>query len=137
MSAIFGRAAELAEFGTESFFPKVLFESEQAKVILAGLEAGQEVPLHAPGVDLTAAVLEGVGDLWVDDAPHPVAPGDIAVIPAGTTRGVRARDGRLILLFVASPPPTAADHEVARRRWPADAMTTDSRRVGSAVTDPS
>ncbi|SRX93818.1 cupin [Rhodothermus marinus DSM 4252] [Mycobacterium shimoidei] len=127
MKAMFGSAAELAEFDAESFVPKVLFESERAKVMLAGLEAGQEIPLHAPRVDLAVAVLEGVGDLWVDDAPHPIAQGDIAVISAGTTRGVRSRGGRLILLFVVSPPPTAADHEVARRPWPADATGGDSR----------
>jgi quercetin dioxygenase-like cupin family protein/hemerythrin-like domain-containing protein len=125
--AVFGSASELAEFRTESFFPKVLFESERVKVILAGLEPGQEIPLHAPGVDLAVAVLAGVGDLWVDDAPHPVAAGDVAVIPAGTTRGVRARGGRLILLHVVSPPPTAADHALERRPWPAETAAADVR----------
>lgn len=127
MKAIFGSAAKLAEFGDESFFPKVLFQSERAKVMLAGLKAGQEIPLHAPSVDLAVAVLEGIGDMWVDDASHPVASGDIAVIPAGTTRGFRARGGRMILLIVVSPPPTAADHEVGRRQWPADVAGADSR----------
>ena len=126
--AVFGSAAELAEFRTESFFPKVLFENERAKVVLAGLEPGQEIPLHAPGVDLAVAVVAGVGDLWVDDAPHPVAPGDVAVIPSGTTRGVRARGGRLILLHVVSPPPTAADHALERRPWPAETAGADVRR---------
>ncbi len=119
MDAVFGSAAELAEFGAESFVPKVLFESERVKVVLAALEPGQQIALHAPGVDMAVAVLEGTGDLWIDDASRPVAPGDVAVIPAGLTRGVRARGGRLVLLHVVSPPPTAADHEVERRPWPA------------------
>jgi quercetin dioxygenase-like cupin family protein len=121
MKAVYGNASELAEFDAGSFRPKVLFGSDQARTMLTGLEPGQEIPLHAPAVDLVVAVMEGVGDLWIDDAPHPVGPGDIAIIPAGTTRGVRAaRSGRMILLTVVSPPPTAADHEVARRPWPAE-----------------
>ena len=40
MKAVFGSASELAEFRAESFFPKVLFENERAKVIVAGLEPG-------------------------------------------------------------------------------------------------
>lgn len=124
MKAVFGNASDLAEFNAESFCPKVLFGSDRATTMLTGLEPGQEIPLHAPAVDLVVAVLEGVGDVWVDDAPHPVRPGDIAIIPAGTTRGVRASSGRMILLTVVSPPPTAADHDVARRSWPAE--TTDA-----------
>ena len=120
MKAVYGSAAELAEFGADAFVAKELGASDRAKVVLAGLEDGQQIPLHAPDVDLAMAVLSGTGDLWIGDAPHPIAPGDVAVIPAGTTRGVRARGGRLILMNVASPPPTAADHEVARRPWPAE-----------------
>ncbi|MFC0866000.1 cupin domain-containing protein [Sphaerimonospora cavernae] len=118
--AVFGSASELAEFSAESFCPKVLSASDLARVMIVGMEDGQEIPLHTPSVELALAILEGTGDVWIDDAPHPVAAGDVVVIPAGTTRGVRARGGRLIFMNVVSPPPTAADHEVARRPWPAE-----------------
>jgi quercetin dioxygenase-like cupin family protein/hemerythrin-like domain-containing protein len=124
MSAVFGNVSELAEFG-ESFTPKVLFANDRVKVVLAALEPDQDIPLHAPGVDLAVAVLEGTGDLWVGDRAHPVASGDVAVIPAGAARGVRARGGRLALLHVVSPPPTAADHESDRSPWPAGAAGPD------------
>lgn len=126
MQALFGKASELAEFG-ESVTPKVLFESERMKVLLVALEPDQEIALHAPDVDLTVAVLEGTGDLWAGDRPHAIAPGDLAVIPAGATRGVRSRGGRLVLLHVVSPPPSAADHEIARTPWPAAAAGPDVR----------
>lgn len=119
-ASVFGKAAQLARFGAEPFTATPLFANERVTVLLTGLEPGQQIPLHAPGVDMAVSVLEGEGDLWVDDTPHPVAPGDVAVIPAGATRGARARGGRLVMLHVASPPPTAADHSAALRPWPAD-----------------
>lgn len=127
MDAVLGSGSELAEFGEESFVPKVLFQSELMKVVLAALEPGQQIALHAPGIDLAVAVLEGTGDVWIDDRPRPVVPGDVAVIPAGMTRGVRARGGRLILLHVVSPPPTGVDHGLERRPWPSEAAGPDVR----------
>ncbi len=126
METVFGAASDLAEFG-EPFTPKVLFENPHMKVVLAALEPGQEIALHAPSVDLAVAVLEGTGDLWVGREARAVAPGDVAVIPAGATRGVRARGGRLVLLHVVSPHPTDADHEVERRPWPAPESAPDVR----------
>lgn len=128
MEAVFGSAAELAEFGAEGFVPKILFDNGRMKVILASLTEGQEIALHAPQVDLAVAVLQGVGEVWIDDSARPVVPGDLAVIPAGVTRGVRARGGPLVLLHVVSPPPTAADHAVERQAWPAETPGPDVRR---------
>lgn len=129
METVFGSAAELAEFGTEAFVPKVLFESDRMNVVLASLAEGQEIALHAPQVDLAVTVLQGIGEVWIDDSPRPVMSGDLAVIPAGVTRGVRARGGPLVLLLVVSPPPTAADHAVERRAWPAEIPGPDVRRI--------
>jgi len=126
MDAVFGAASDLAEFG-EAFTPRVLFESSQMKVVLVALEPDQEIPLHAPGVNLAVAVLEGTGDLWLGDQVRAIVSGDVAVIPAGMTRGVRARGGRLVLLHVVSPLPGAADHEAERRPWPAREPAPDVR----------
>ncbi len=117
MEAIVGPASYLADY-REPFTPKVLFENPHMRVVLVALQPDQQIALHAPGVDLAVAVLEGMGELWVGDRAHAVVPGDVAVIPAGVTRGVRARGGRLVLLHVVSPPPTAAEHEMERRPWP-------------------
>ncbi|NKZ07092.1 cupin domain-containing protein [Actinomadura latina] len=114
---VIGNASELVEFSAESYRPKVLSATDLTRVMIVGMEDGQQIPLHTPGVELALAIMEGVGEVWIDDAPHPVAAGDIVVIPAGTTRGVRAK-GRLVFMNVVSPPPTAADHEVERRPWP-------------------
>ncbi len=104
-----GSAAGLAEFSTGGFGRRTLFGNERVRAVLAAFEPGQEIPVHAPEVDLVLAVLEGVGEIRAGDQVHPVKAGDVAVIPAGSARGVRART-RLIALHVVSPPPGEADH---------------------------
>ncbi len=125
MDAVVGSPEELAVFRPGAFTPTLLFETGRFKVVLAALEPDQEIPLHAPDVDVAVAVLRGTGELWVGEAPRDVAAGDVAVIPAGVTRGVRPRGGRLVLLHVVSPPPTAADHTAERRPWPEPARGPD------------
>ena len=122
-----GHASELAEFTAEGFGRRVLFDTERFRVILAAFEPDQEIPIHVPAVDLALAVLEGTGELFAGDAVYDLRAGDVAVIPAGQTRGLRARGGRLVALHVVSPPPTAADHAAvtARAAWPASEATAD------------
>lgn len=122
-----GHATELAEFTAEGFGRRVLFSTERFRVILAAFEPGQEIPIHAPAVDLAVAVLEGTGELYAGDAVYDLRAGDVAVIPAGQTRGLRARGGRLVALHVVSPPPTAADHAAvaAGAGWPAADVGAD------------
>jgi quercetin dioxygenase-like cupin family protein/hemerythrin-like domain-containing protein len=118
MPALWGHADELARFDAQAFRPTVLFESDRMKVALAALEPGQQIDPHAPDVDVALAVMQGVGEIWVDDAPRTVRAGDVIVVPAGVTRGMRALDDRLVILHAVSPPPTAAHHEAERRAWP-------------------
>jgi hypothetical protein len=54
-----GHASELAEFTAEGFGRRVLFDTGRFRVILAAFEPDQEIPIHAPAVDLAVAVLEG------------------------------------------------------------------------------
>lgn len=116
-----GRATELASFDAQEFRPTVLFESEAMKVVLAGLEPGQAIDPHDPAIDLTVAVLDGEADVWVDDAPRRMRPGDVAVVPAGRMRGMRAANGRAVVLHVVAPPPTPETHaQVTHRPWPAE-----------------
>ncbi|MEU5993484.1 cupin domain-containing protein [Spirillospora sp. NPDC047418] len=116
--AVIGNASALVEFSADGYRPKVLSATDLTRVMVVGMEDGQEIPLHTPGVELALAIMEGAGEVWIGDAPRPVAAGDLVVIPAGTTRGVRAT-GRLVFMNVVSPPPTAADHDADRRPWPA------------------
>ncbi|HEV1998017.1 MAG TPA: hemerythrin domain-containing protein [Candidatus Dormibacteraeota bacterium] len=122
-----GHASELAQFTADGFGRRVLFDTERFRVILVAFERDQEIPIHAPAVDLALAVLEGTGELFAGDAVYDLRAGDVAVIPAGQTRGLRARGGRLVALHVVSPPPTAADHAAvaAGAAWPASEAAAD------------
>jgi quercetin dioxygenase-like cupin family protein/iron-sulfur cluster repair protein YtfE (RIC family) len=137
--AIAGTALELASFDAERFRPRVLYESGAMKVVLAALEPHQAVDLHDPRVDVVISVLEGQADVWVGDAPRRMRPGEVAVIPAGETRGMRAVGGRAVLLHVVAPPPTEEAHAgVVHRPWPeparperdpAEAIRTEHREL--------
>jgi quercetin dioxygenase-like cupin family protein/iron-sulfur cluster repair protein YtfE (RIC family) len=122
-----GHASELAEFTRDGFGRRVLFDTERFRVLLTAFEPDQEIPIHAPAVDLALAVLEGTGELFAGDAVYDLRAGDVAVIPAGQTRGLRARGGRMVALHVVSPPPTAADHAAvaAGAAWPAPDVAVD------------
>ncbi len=69
--------------------PTVLFENERAKVIVGGLQAGQQIPVH-PEALAVYHFLEGRGQMLVDGEAIEVGPGATVVTPAGSTRGVIA-----------------------------------------------
>jgi quercetin dioxygenase-like cupin family protein/hemerythrin-like domain-containing protein len=113
------QASEVARFATEGFTTTTLFENERVRVLVAALEPGQEIPLHAPQVTLVLTVTERVGELLAEWRAHPLRAGAVAAVPAGKTRGIRARSTRLVLLNVVTLPPGASDHvRAAAARWP-------------------
>ncbi len=115
-----GSAVDLAEFKDQGFGARLLVDTAQMRVVLVALAPGQQIPIHAPAVDLAIAVLAGTGRLRAGPSTRWVRAGDVAVIPAGTARGLRAEGGPLIALNSVSPPPTAADHvPLASIGWPA------------------
>ncbi len=117
MEPVVARGADLASWDPEAVRPRPVLETDRMKAVVVALEPGQEIPVHAPAVDVVLAVLEGTGEVWSGEGAHPVRAGDLAVIPAGSPRGLRALRGRLVTLHVVAPPPTAADHAEGRP-WP-------------------
>ena len=80
---------ELAVFDGDGPRPQFLLDTEKLKVIVAGLEPGQQIPAHAE----TLAIyyfLAGEGVMTVDDEELAVTAGATVITPAGATRGVRA-----------------------------------------------
>lgn len=106
-------ATTLARFDRERLAPVTLFQNEHVRVLVAGLEPGQEIPLHAPAVDLVVVVAEGDGELYAGGRVRPLHPGDVAVVPAGQMRGIRARSSRLVVVNTVTPPPGERDHAPA------------------------
>lgn len=100
----------LAQFGDEHFTPVTLARTEHSDMKVVGLEAGQAIPVHHPNSDLTMVIIEGEATLVAGDEELARAgPGAVLHAKAGQARGVHA-DKRTVLVVVASPPPTPADH---------------------------
>ncbi len=69
--------------------PQVLAENEKVKVIVAGLVAGQQIPVHPESFGVYH-FLEGTGTMIVDDERLTIAPGVTIITPAGAQRGIEA-----------------------------------------------
>lgn len=91
-----------AAFAATGPQPRFLLDSEHFKVVLAGLEAGQQIPVH-PDAMAVYHFLEGVGTMIIDDQHFPVGPGATVIALAGARRGVIA-DSRLSFLACKSDP---------------------------------
>ncbi|MDT3682070.1 MAG: hypothetical protein ROY82_06285 [Truepera sp.] len=105
--------SESAHFRAEGFTATPFGRGAHLQGMVVAFEAGQFIPVHAPGVDIALVVLEGEGVLATESGDKALKPGAIAFMAAGHTRGVKATT-RLITFQVVSPPPTDADHKGVR-----------------------
>lgn len=104
---------DVARFAPGAFTSTPVGRGEHLQAMVVCFEAGQFIPVHAPRLDLALVVLEGEGQLVIGDETVALAPGSVAFVPGGEQRGIKATT-RLVAFQVASPPPTAADHEGVR-----------------------
>lgn len=89
-------------FSANGAKPVILFEDEQTKVIVAGLEAGSQIPTH-PEAQSVYYFLVGDGWMTVDERRFAVKEGMTIVLPHGTARGIEAGT-RLAFLAVRHSP---------------------------------
>lgn len=92
--------AELAVFDSSGPRPQFLVDSEKLKVIVVGLESGQQIPAH-PETLAVYQFLSGEGTMIVNGVDYAVSAGATIVAPPGAARGMRA-SSRLIFLAVKS-----------------------------------
>jgi quercetin dioxygenase-like cupin family protein len=78
--------------------PQYVLDGDHAKVLLAGLEPGQRIPVHPEALALYT-ILEGEGLMLVGEEQYPIGPGALIVVPAGMGRGMVAETR---LSFVAA-----------------------------------
>ena len=79
-----------AVFSNEGAKPQFLLNTESFKVLVVGLEAGQQLPKH-PGEAAMYHFLEGEGLMTVDDETFGIKPGVTVVVPSGAKRGMNAK----------------------------------------------
>jgi quercetin dioxygenase-like cupin family protein/hemerythrin-like domain-containing protein len=115
--ATVGQSRAFAQSGSDRFATRTLLENPHVRVLLVALESGEEFPLHAPGGELLVVVADGVGEILAAD--RLLRAGEVAVVPAGQTGGIRARSARLVLVTVVTPPPDETDPgPAAGAQWP-------------------
>lgn len=87
-------------FGETRPHPQFLVDSEQMKVILAGLEPGQQIPPHPESLAMYH-FLSGSGVMQVNEDHFPVGPGATVITPPNAVRGMKAETR---LVFLAAKP---------------------------------
>ncbi len=85
-----------AVFSPDGPNPQFLIDTPAYKVLVVGLEAGQQVPLH-PAELAMYYFLEGEGLMTVGDETYAVRPGTILIAPDGAPRGINAKTQLIFL----------------------------------------
>ncbi len=85
-----------AVFAADGPRPQFLIDSPKFKVLVVGLEAGGQIPVH-PGETAMYHFLEGEGLMTVDEEVFAIKPGVTVVVPGGAKRGINAKT-RVIFL---------------------------------------
>lgn len=94
--------AAVVTFGSNGPQPQMFSEDNRLKVILAGLDAGQRIPVHPEGSSVYY-FLEGRGTMHVDGEVVPVEQGATVIMPEGAKRGMEAETRLVFLAAVALP----------------------------------
>ena len=135
VASVVGAADDLAIYSEEGFGRRMLADTPSMKAVLTGFRPGQEIPAHAPTVDMVVSVLSGDGRIRIGDEIHHIRGGDVATVPAGEVRAIHAGPQGMVALHVVSPPPTAADHDRGRtdEQWPEP--TDEGAWIAASVRD--
>ena len=97
---------EAVQFGDGGPGVTLLHESDELKVVLVGLRAGQSLPVH-PGPAASFVFLQGEADMMVGEDEIRAAAGTVVVVPSGAARAVRAVSDAV---FVGSLGDPASEH---------------------------
>jgi len=89
-----------AVFGEHGPQPQFLVDDPHFKVILSGLEPGQQIPVH-PEALAVYHFLAGTGTMTVNDERYPITAGATVITPAGARRGIQAETR---VIFLAAKP---------------------------------
>ncbi len=87
-------------FGDRGPQPQFLVDDTHFKVILGGLEPGQQIPVHPESLSMYH-FLAGTGMMTVNDEQFPITAGATVITPAGAYRGMQAETQ---VIFLAAKP---------------------------------
>lgn len=99
-------AAHLSDRGPQ---PRILWDAPNLRVIVGGLQPGQQIPSH-PEAQALYYFLAGSGVMVVDAETIPVTPGLTVIVPEGAARGMTAQT---TLIFLAARAPDRPEGSAA------------------------
>ena len=79
-----------AVFGETGPKPQFLVDDANFKVLVGGLEPGQQIPVHPESLSMYY-FLAGTGTMTVEDQQFPITVGATVIAPAGAERRVEPR----------------------------------------------
>jgi quercetin dioxygenase-like cupin family protein len=97
-------ALKEAQFAPDRPVTRLLHDSPEMRVVVFGLEAGQEVPPHTVPVRVLMHVLQGKGVFLTGKGEEPAYPGAIAVTAPNEPHGLKAVE-RTVMLAIIAPRP--------------------------------
>lgn len=96
--------SQYREFSSERFVSKLIHDSENSRVVLFCLDAGQEVPAHSSTSEVIFLVVGGKGTIQVGDAEVMVEAGNIVTCPPQALHGIKAGEKIEVLAVIAPRP---------------------------------
>ena len=80
----------LIDFSASEALHTPLLETDKLRTLLLNLNGGQKSPLCKMSVDVLYYVIEGEGELLVEDEQYTLRAGSMITVPAETTRLISA-----------------------------------------------
>ena len=93
-----------ARFSPTRPVTQLLYDSPNARLVIFGLEAGQEVHAHVSASEVYMQVVEGTGDVLVGETRHLATAGDLFVCDPHVPHGFSAAT-RMVVLATITPRP--------------------------------
>ena len=81
---------DLTDFSATEALHTPLLDTSQLRTLLLNLNSGQSSPLCKMSVDVLYYVIEGEGELLVEDEQYSLRAGSMITVPAETTRLISA-----------------------------------------------
>ncbi len=94
----------LVEFSADRPRVQLVHDSENLRLVLFCLQAGQEVPPHTSASEVLLQALRGDGRCSVGEAETPLSEGGLIACPPNQPHGLKA-DTDLVVLAVIAPRP--------------------------------
>ena len=97
-------ALKEAEFSPDRPVSKLLYDSEAIRIVVFGLNAGQEIPPHTTPSRVVLHMVQGKGAFLTGGGERPGHAGDFVITEPEEPHGLKAEE-KTVLLAVIAPRP--------------------------------